>query len=63
MRGGEGMEEYQQYSLTREVRFDGGQTITVTVCLSGREKKDYGKAIPIAKVLFEEIVTTLENQS
>lgn len=56
------MEEYQQYSLTREVRFDGGQTITVTVCLSGREKKDYGKAIPIAKVLFEEIEATLENQ-
>ena len=40
------MEEYQQYSLTREVRFDGGQTITVTVCLSGREKRTMGRQFP-----------------
>ncbi|WP_314662344.1 hypothetical protein [uncultured Selenomonas sp.] len=57
------MEECQQYTITREVRFDGGQTIAVTVRLCGQEKKDYGKIIPIAKVLFEEIKSNLENQS
>lgn len=57
------MEECQQVSFTRELQFCRGQKISVTVCLSGQEKKDYEKMLPIAKVLFEEIEATLENQS
>ena len=62
-RGGDRVEERQQVSFTREIQFCKGQNISVTVSLSGQEKKDYGKMLPVVKVLFEEIVTTLENQS
>lgn len=53
------MEEQQQRTFTQEVRFGGGQAITVTVCLCGKEKKDYGKMIPIVKVLFDEVMDDL----
>ena len=53
------MEERQQVSFTREIQFRKGQNISVTVSLSGQEKKDYGKMLPVVKVLFDEVTNAL----
>lgn len=52
------MEERQQISFTREIQFCKGQNISVTVSLCGQEK-DYGKMLPIVKVLLDEVTNAL----
>ena len=53
------MEERKQLTLAKEVTFTRGEKIEVIVRLTGYKENGYGKIIPIAKVLFEEIKADL----